>query len=57
MMESFFHLTRGILSEISFEVILTSSDVQKLEHLYLGLINQFLFNKRKISHTCVKHNR
>ena len=40
----YFYVTRGILSEISFEVIFTSSDVQNLEHLYRGLINQFLFN-------------
>ena len=51
-------MTRGILSKISFEVILTSSDVQNLEHLYLGFINQFLFNTgTEISHTCVIHNR
>ena len=37
----YFYVTRGILSEISFEVIFTSSDVQNLEHLYQGLINQF----------------
>ena len=49
----FFYVTRGILSEISFEVIFTSSDVQNLEHLYLGCINQFLFNKNgDISHLC-----
>ena len=53
-----FYVTRGILSKISFEVILTSSDVQNLEHLYLGFINQFLFNTgTEISHTCVIHNR
>ena len=53
MMESFFYVTRGILSKISFEVIFTSSDVQNLEHLYLGFINQFLFNNDgDISHLC-----
>ena len=57
----YFYVTRGILSEISFEVIFTSSDVQNhrtsLSGFNKSVLIQFGVNRTEISHTYVKHDR